>query len=103
MLAAVPGAGRVLDSADYRRVAGGLADAMIAHFRAPVGFFDPSDDHETLITRPRELQDNAAPSGSAMAALVLSRLVGLAVEPCYVDLARVALGPGASYRYGDAS
>ncbi len=52
---------------------------------------------------PRELQDNAVPSGSAMAALVLSRLAGLAVEPRYLDLARAALGPGASYRAGDAS
>jgi len=41
-----------LDRADYHRVAGGLADAMMAHFRAPAGFFDPSDDYETLIARP---------------------------------------------------
>jgi uncharacterized protein YyaL (SSP411 family) len=103
MLAAFAEAGWVLDRADYCRVAGGLADAMIAHFRAPVGFFDPSDDCETLIARPRELQDNAVPSGSAMAALVLSRLAGLAVEPRYLDLARAALGPGASYRAENAS
>jgi uncharacterized protein YyaL (SSP411 family) len=40
-----------------------LAETMIAHFRAPDGrFFDTSDDHEALITRPRDLQDNATPS-----------------------------------------
>jgi uncharacterized protein YyaL (SSP411 family) len=66
-----------------------LADTMIAHFQAPegvqlartgqlpsnatdkvagiAGFYDTSNDHETLITRPRDLQDNATPSGNAMA------------------------------------
>jgi uncharacterized protein YyaL (SSP411 family) len=70
-----------------------LTEAMIEHFRAPVGFFDTSDDHEALIVRPRELQDNAVPSGNGMAALVLLRLAGLAVEPRYLELARGALGP----------
>jgi len=65
-----------------------LADAMIEHFGAPeAGFYDTSDDHETLITRPRELQDNATPSGNGMAALVLQRLAGLAAEPRYAELA----------------
>ncbi len=47
-----------------------LADAMLAHFGdAPDGgFFDTADDHEALITRPKGLQDNAVPSGGAMAA-----------------------------------
>jgi uncharacterized protein YyaL (SSP411 family) len=71
-----------------------LAEAMIAHFSAPDGgFFDTSDDHETLVVRPRELQDNAVPSGNGMAALVLLRLAGLALEPRYLELARSALGP----------
>ncbi|MFB0534796.1 MAG: thioredoxin domain-containing protein [Anaerolineae bacterium] len=71
-----------------------LAEVMIEHFSVPDGgFFDTSDDHETLITRPRELQDNAVPSGNAMAALVLLRLAGLAVEPRYAELAQAALGP----------
>jgi uncharacterized protein YyaL (SSP411 family) len=68
-----------------------LAEAMVEHFSAPVGFFDTSDDHERLITRPREWQDNAVPSGNAMAATVLLRLAGLAVEPRYADLARQSL------------
>jgi len=70
-----------------------LADVMIEHFSAPVGFYDTSDDHEPLIVRPRELQDNAVPSGNAMATFVLLRLAGLAVEPRYLDLAQAALGP----------
>jgi hypothetical protein len=79
-----------------------LAEGMVAHFSAPDGstelaevggFFDTSDDHEELIIRPRELQDNAVPSGSAMAALVLLRLAGLSVEPRYAELAHRSLGP----------
>jgi uncharacterized protein YyaL (SSP411 family) len=50
------------------------------------GFYDTSDDHETLIVRPRELQDNAVTSGNGMAALVLARLAGLVVEPRYLEL-----------------
>jgi len=78
----------------WYRAAHELADAMIEHFSAPDGgFFDTSDDHGTLIVRPRELQDNAVPSGNAMAALVLLRLAGLAVEPRYLELAQATLGP----------
>jgi uncharacterized protein YyaL (SSP411 family) len=81
-----------LDSRWYE-AAHELAETMLEHFSAPVGFFDTSDDHETLIVRPRELQDNAVPSGNGMAALVLSRLAGLVVEPRYLELARGMLGP----------
>lgn len=36
---------------------------------------------------------NAVPSGNGMAAFVLLRLAGLAVEPRYAELARCSLGP----------
>jgi len=69
-----------------------LTETMIAHFQAPDGgFFDTSDDHETLITRPRDLQDNATPSGNAMAAWVLLYLSKLALEPRYAEMARRSL------------
>ena len=53
-----------------------LAELMLAHFRDTTngGFFDTSDDHEQLIHRPKDLQDNAVPSGNAMAASVLTKL-----------------------------
>jgi len=53
-----------------------LADLMLRHFRDPDhgGFFDTSDDHEQLIHRPKDLQDNAVPSANSMAATVLLRL-----------------------------
>jgi len=69
-----------------------VADTMIAHFRHPQGgFYDTSDDHEALVVRPRDLQDNATPSGNGMAAYVLPRLAGLTVEPRYRELAAQSL------------
>ena len=68
-----------------------LAETMIEYFSAPTGLFDTSDNHETLIVRPRELQDNAVPSGNGMAAFVLLRLAGLASAPRYAELARRSL------------
>jgi len=52
-----------------------LVDTILVHFADDNGgFFDTSDDHEQLITRPKDLQDNATPSGNAVTADVLSRL-----------------------------
>lgn len=51
-----------------------FADIVLEHFMTDDGgFFDTSDDHEALITRPRNLQDNATPSGNAMMAKQLLR------------------------------
>jgi len=69
-----------------------LAETMLQHFADAQGtLYDTSDDHETLITRPRDLQDNATPSGNAMAATALLKLAGLTNEMHYVDLAHHAL------------
>ena len=65
-----------------------LADEMAAHYADPGdtdayagdadayarGFFDTRDDAEALLYRPKELQDNATPSGSALAACALLQL-----------------------------
>lgn len=49
-----------------------LMDDMQANFRdARGGFFDTRNDHDALITRPKEVQDNATPSGNALAANAL--------------------------------
>ena len=42
--------------------------------------------------RPRELQDNAVPSGNGMATVVLLRLAELAIEPRYVTLVERSQG-----------
>jgi len=56
--------------------AAALADGMIALFwDAGSGiFFDTGSDHEQLLVRPRDIFDNATPSGGAAAALALLRL-----------------------------
>ena len=53
-----------------------LADAMIDLFwdDAESGFYDTGRDHEALIIRPRDVFDNAVPSGGSVAADVLLRL-----------------------------
>ena len=79
-----------------------LADQILAHFADPAGgFFDTADDHEALIARPKGLQDNAMPSGGAMAAQVLLRLAALTGEGRYGDAAESALRGVASvaHRY----
>ncbi len=68
-----------------------LAEQMIERFSAPIGFFDTAKDDEALIARTSELQDNATPSGNAMAATALLKLAGLAAEPRYAELARTSL------------
>jgi uncharacterized protein YyaL (SSP411 family) len=56
-----------------------LADAMIAWFwdDEAGAFFDTSLDHEQLVTRPREVTDNATPSGTSLAVELLLRLAEL--------------------------
>jgi uncharacterized protein YyaL (SSP411 family) len=70
-----------------------LADTMLQHFTDPVGgFFDTSDDHEALVTRPKDLQDNAVPSGNAMAATVLLKLAAFTGKDQYYRQAENLLG-----------
>jgi uncharacterized protein len=72
--------------------AGELADHVLAHFGDPEGgFFDTADDHETLIARPKGLQDNATPSGNAMATHVLLKLAALTGVGRYRSAAEDAL------------
>ena len=73
-------------------LARGLADTMLARFADPSGgFFDVADDHEALVARPRDLQDNAVPSGGAMATTVLLELAALTGEGRYRAAAEAAL------------
>ena len=67
-------------------------DRVLARFADPAGgFFDTADDHERLVARPKDLQDNAVPSGNAVAALVLLRLAAWTGEGRYRDAAERAL------------
>ncbi|MFQ5734212.1 MAG: glycoside hydrolase family 47 protein, partial [Planctomycetaceae bacterium] len=66
-----------------------LADVMIARFgdTEAGGFFYTSDDHEQLIARYKDTQDNATPSGNATAATTLLKLARLTGDATYDDAA----------------
>jgi hypothetical protein len=70
-----------------------LADKMIHHFQDPQngGFYDTPDDHELLVQRPKDLEDNAIPSGNASAAHVLFKLGMFTGEDKYPHLAEASL------------
>jgi uncharacterized protein len=69
-----------------------LMDSVLSRFSDPEGgFFDTANDHERLVTRPRDVQDNATPSGGALATLVLLRLAALTGEARYRDAAERAI------------
>jgi uncharacterized protein len=55
------------------------------------GFFTTAADAEALVVRPKDLEDNAVPSGSSAAADVLLRLAMLTGEARYEDAATSAL------------
>jgi len=70
-----------------------LMDAVLERFAdADGGFFDTATDHERLFTRPRDVQDNATPSGGAAATVVLLRLAALTGEGRYRTAAERAIG-----------
>jgi uncharacterized protein YyaL (SSP411 family) len=69
-----------------------LAEEMLAHFTDPQGgFFDTRDDHEVLLYRPKDVQDNAVPSGNALAALALLQLSAYTGRGDLRDTAETAL------------
>ena len=75
------------------RLALALTDTALAHFRAgDGGFFDTADDRETLIARPRALQDNAVPAGSTIMARNLAHLAAYTGSAPYDEAARQTLG-----------
>jgi uncharacterized protein YyaL (SSP411 family) len=76
-----------------------LAEQILEHFpdRRYGGFFDTPDDHEDLLYRPKDIQDNATPSGNAMAALVLLKLSLYTGKEKLWDMAQDALSKTASF------
>jgi len=71
-----------------------LADAILARFwdEREGGFYMTSDDgHTELISRPKELFDNAVPSGNSTAVDVLLRLAALSGDNTYAERAERTL------------
>src|SRR5215203_1892283 len=60
----------------WLREAASLADAILGLFweEAEGAFYDTAADHEELVTRPRDVYDNATPSGNSVAVDVLLKL-----------------------------
>ena len=70
-----------------------LTDEMIELFNDPSGgFFDTSKVSEALLLRPKDLQDNATPSGNALACEALLKLSAFTDNGKYRDLAERSLG-----------
>jgi uncharacterized protein len=66
-----------------------IVDEMILRFAddEDCGFYDTADDHEQLVTRPREIMDNATPSGNSLAAEALLWLAAITGDQGYRDRA----------------
>ncbi len=62
-----------------------LIDQAIALFADEKngGFFDTGNDHEELVSRPKDIMDNAIPSGNSVAVDVLLRLAAFTGEQAY--------------------
>jgi uncharacterized protein len=74
-----------------------LAQGMLDRFSDPDGgFFDSPSDADTLPLRPKDLQDNAVPSGNALACEALLRLAALGGDSRLSETARSSIQPVAS-------
>ncbi len=79
-----------------------LTQDMIAHFSdTEWGFFDTRSDHEALLTRPKDIQDNATPSGNSLAAHALLQMAEFTANGEWRDLAEHMLSEiqGIAVRY----
>jgi uncharacterized protein YyaL (SSP411 family) len=72
-----------------------LTEAMVTWFWDDTvgGFYDTSHDHEALLTRPRDLYDNATPAGNSVAAEVMLRLASYLGDDTLRQRARQILAP----------
>jgi uncharacterized protein YyaL (SSP411 family) len=85
-----------------------LVETLLAHFEdSRGGFFFTSDDHETLIHKPKPFADESVPSGNGVTAGVLVKLGHLLGEQRYLDAAertvRAALHAIERYPEGHAT
>jgi uncharacterized protein YyaL (SSP411 family) len=77
----------------WLREAASLADAILELFWAEAegAFYDTAADHEELVTRPRDVYDNATPSGNSVAVDVLLKLSVLLEREDYRERAGAVL------------
>ena len=60
---------------------------------ATSNFYDAPGDHEPLIMRPRDVVDNATPSGASLAAELLLRLANITGDTTLTRRAEAVIGP----------
>ena len=89
---------QVTGDLNYLDQARSLADSMITEFwdEASGGFFFTSNDHEELIVRNKDYNDNATPSGNSAAADVFLRLAKFYGDERYERFAAVVFRSAAS-------
>ena len=78
---------------------------MIEQFSDPAGgFFDTPHQAETVLLRPKEIQDNATPSGNALAVEALVKMAAFSENDAWRQLAEksLALVAGSSSNYPTA-
>ncbi len=69
-----------------------LTEMILSHFKdANGGFFDTRDDHEELLFRPKDIQDNATPSGNALAACALLQMAAYEGRKDWYEIAETML------------
>jgi uncharacterized protein YyaL (SSP411 family) len=74
-----------------------LLDGVLERFAAPDGgFFDTADDAEALVVRPRDVSDNASPSGTSSVVAALVAFAAVTGEHRYRDAAEAGLVSAAS-------
>jgi uncharacterized protein len=65
-----------------------LTHQMVEKFKDDAGgFYNTSRDQDALIVRPKDLQDNAIPSGNALACMALLEMAAISGAGEWVDLA----------------
>ncbi len=70
-----------------------LTEEMINQFNNPTGgFFDSPSEADIVLRRPQELQDNATPSGNALAAEALLKMAAFSENDDWHQRAEKALG-----------
>lgn len=69
-----------------------IATDLINNFTDPEGgFFDTHLAQEELLVRPKDIQDNATPSGNALASLALKTLAALSGDSSWTDTSQSIL------------
>jgi uncharacterized protein YyaL (SSP411 family) len=80
-----------VDDVAWLAPAGEIAAGLCDLFADPGGFYTTGTDAETLITRPRDVFDNATPSANSLAANGLLRLASLTGEGRWQEAGEAAV------------